>query len=191
MKRCPQCDFIYEDDQSLCDMDGRQLECVREVSPRQHAAATRLRRAQSPRRRPLPILLSAGVILGVILPLSYYVTTSQTATVRTGHAQVNLVTNNAAAPPPESTPVPESLALTPAPPPEPPATKARPAAAASRKKAGTGVPARGPARKPSPPPSGDLPARAQKPEGANGKKGSKLGAVLKKTGRILKKPFGF
>ena len=25
MKRCPQCDFIYEDDQSLCDMDGREL----------------------------------------------------------------------------------------------------------------------------------------------------------------------
>jgi len=22
MKRCPQCEFIYEDDQSLCDMDG-------------------------------------------------------------------------------------------------------------------------------------------------------------------------
>ena len=25
MKLCPQCDFIYEDDQSLCDMDGREL----------------------------------------------------------------------------------------------------------------------------------------------------------------------
>src|SRR3954470_2105220 len=22
MKRCPQCEFVYEDDQSLCDMDG-------------------------------------------------------------------------------------------------------------------------------------------------------------------------
>ena len=27
MKLCPQCEFIYEDDQSLCDMDGRELVC--------------------------------------------------------------------------------------------------------------------------------------------------------------------
>ncbi|HEY3025676.1 MAG TPA: hypothetical protein VGJ55_05965 [Pyrinomonadaceae bacterium] len=25
MKRCPQCDFVYEDDQSFCDMDGNEL----------------------------------------------------------------------------------------------------------------------------------------------------------------------
>jgi hypothetical protein len=25
MKLCPQCDFIYEDDQSVCDMDGKEL----------------------------------------------------------------------------------------------------------------------------------------------------------------------
>jgi hypothetical protein len=25
MKRCPQCEFIYEDDQSVCDMDGIRL----------------------------------------------------------------------------------------------------------------------------------------------------------------------
>jgi len=25
MKHCPQCDFIYEDDQSVCDMDGKEL----------------------------------------------------------------------------------------------------------------------------------------------------------------------
>ena len=25
MKRCPQCDFVYEDDQSFCDMDGSEL----------------------------------------------------------------------------------------------------------------------------------------------------------------------
>lgn len=25
MKRCPLCDFIYEDDQSVCDMDGIEL----------------------------------------------------------------------------------------------------------------------------------------------------------------------
>ena len=25
MKLCPQCQFIYEDDQNLCDMDGNAL----------------------------------------------------------------------------------------------------------------------------------------------------------------------
>jgi len=25
MKLCPECDFIYEDDQAVCDMDGKQL----------------------------------------------------------------------------------------------------------------------------------------------------------------------
>ena len=25
MKHCPQCDFIYEDDQNVCDMDGKEL----------------------------------------------------------------------------------------------------------------------------------------------------------------------
>ena len=25
MKRCPQCEFIYEDDQNCCDMDGVSL----------------------------------------------------------------------------------------------------------------------------------------------------------------------
>ena len=25
MKRCPQCEFIYEDEQTMCDMDGAVL----------------------------------------------------------------------------------------------------------------------------------------------------------------------
>ena len=25
MKLCPQCEFIYEDDQNTCDMDGKEL----------------------------------------------------------------------------------------------------------------------------------------------------------------------
>jgi hypothetical protein len=32
MKLCPQCEFIYEDDQRLCDMDGREL--IHDPSPR-------------------------------------------------------------------------------------------------------------------------------------------------------------
>ena len=25
MKRCPQCEFVYEDEQTVCDMDGSEL----------------------------------------------------------------------------------------------------------------------------------------------------------------------
>jgi hypothetical protein len=191
MKQCPQCDFIYEDDQSLCDMDGRELERVHEVSPRPHAATTRPPRSSTPGRRRLPALLIAGIIFGVVLPASYYVNTSQTATVHTGHAPVGATPTSAAAPRPETTPTPESPATVPDPVPGPPATRVRPAAAAPRKRVSAAVPAAGTVRKPSPPPSAERQASAPRPEGANGKKESKLGAVLKKTGRILKKPFGF
>lgn len=191
MKRCPQCAFIYEDDQSLCDMDGRELECVHEGSPSPHAATAPPPRATATRRRRLPALLIAGAIIGVALPTSYYITTSQSAAVQTDRAPVDAATTSVAAPQPETTPIPETPAPVPEPSPEPSATKAKPAAAASRKKVGAAVPAGEPARKPSPPPSAERQAKATGTEGANGKKESKLGAALKKTGRILKKPFGF
>lgn len=191
MKRCPRCDFIYEDDQGLCDMDGSELECVHEVSPAPHAATTRTPRPSALGRRRLPALLIAGVILGVVLPSSYYVNTSQTATVPTGRAPADASATTAVAPLPENTPVPEVTAPRPEPPPEPPpTTKVRPAAA-SRKRGGAKAPAVRPAIKPSPPKSAEREARAPSPQGTSGKKESKLGAVLKKTGQILKKPFGF
>ena len=40
MKRCPQCEFIYEDDQSLCDMDGVLLVFDSRNLPNHHALAT-------------------------------------------------------------------------------------------------------------------------------------------------------
>ena len=40
MKRCPQCEFIYEDDQSLCDMDGVLLVFDSRTLPSLHALAT-------------------------------------------------------------------------------------------------------------------------------------------------------
>ena len=40
MKRCPQCEFIYEDDQSLCDMDGVLLVFDSRTLPNSHALTT-------------------------------------------------------------------------------------------------------------------------------------------------------
>lgn len=37
MKRCPQCEFIYEDDQNLCDMDGSQLTLDSRLLPKLQA----------------------------------------------------------------------------------------------------------------------------------------------------------
>src|SRR5882724_12153660 len=38
MKRCPLCDFIYEDEQNLCDMDG--IELVADSGPLSHSGIT-------------------------------------------------------------------------------------------------------------------------------------------------------
>ena len=40
MKKCPQCEFIYEDDQSLCDMDGVLLVFDTRTLPNLHALTT-------------------------------------------------------------------------------------------------------------------------------------------------------
>ena len=34
MKLCPKCDFIYEDDQAFCDMDGKELTSIRSLRSR-------------------------------------------------------------------------------------------------------------------------------------------------------------
>ena len=40
MKRCPQCEFLYEDEQSLCDMDGILLVYDSRQLPHLQAIAT-------------------------------------------------------------------------------------------------------------------------------------------------------
>jgi hypothetical protein len=202
MKRCPDCNFIYEDDENRCDMDGRELERVPAASPGPHGAATRQTRplAARLRRRFLALLISV-LIPAAILTSGYYIRTSQTATEHTGHAPVGATAAGSQA---NITPAPVTPARAPSPAPEPPrpspaqppATKVRPAAEAPRKRAGGVTTTVGKlAVKPSAPPPTRQEERTSGPEGADSrkesKKESKLGAALKKTGRILKKPFGF
>ena len=76
MKRCPQCEFIYEDDQSLCDMDGIVLVFDTTPLPRLQAVtdpATDFVAAASWRNHILPMI--AAAILGSVLFLVYYVST--------------------------------------------------------------------------------------------------------------------
>src|ERR1044072_1617191 len=73
MKRCPQCEFIYEDDQSLCDMDGVLLLLDSGNLPNLHALAPIPvpAKAQSKRNRAVPAF--ATLILALVLGMVYYV----------------------------------------------------------------------------------------------------------------------
>ena len=161
MKRCPQCEFIYEDDQSLCDMDGVLLVLDSRTLPNLHALATvpAPPPKASPRRsRAVPAF--ATLVLALVLGMVYYVSTRQPTyhppAVPASTMSVAPVTMPTLEPTPEPTPVKEEV--------KPPAQPARKPATKSVAVAQT---------KPSP----------QK------KEDSKVNSILKKTGRILKKPF--
>jgi len=167
MKRCPQCEFIYEDDQSLCDMDGVLLVLDSRTLPNIHALTTVPAKVQPRRNRAVPAF--ATVILVLVLGMVYYVSTRR-HTVPTVEASVPAISTSnpvpVAAPTPEAQPSAESK--------EPPTveTKSLPAKKPAAKTVSVSVSQ----PKPSPEPKKDE---------------SKVGSILRKTGRILKKPFKF
>ncbi len=76
MKRCPQCEFIYEDDQSLCDMDGIALVFDATPLPRLQAVtdpASDFVPGANWRMHILPVV--AATILGTVMLLVYFVST--------------------------------------------------------------------------------------------------------------------
>jgi cytoskeletal protein RodZ len=170
MKRCPKCEFIYEDDQSLCDMDGVLLVLDSRTLPHLHALQTVPAPKTAPKRnRAVPAF--ATLILALVLGMVYYVSTQRKATQNAyTPAQPSAATTSN--PAPEVKPTPESQPAAEEPKPEPPKPTAATAAAVPVKKA--------PA-KPA--------ATAAKPKAEEKKEDSKVGNLLKKTGRILKKPF--
>lgn len=208
MKRCPQCEFIYEDDQSLCDMDGALLVFDSRTLPNLHALAT----VDAPlapkahwRHRTFPAM--AALILATVLSLVYFVSTQ-----RSGYSPAQI--NSPAAPPQISDPVvnPAEQAAPAAEQAAPAAEQAAPAAeqalspAASEsngatvptkeeRKPQTAKPAESPIKKDAAKssaittqPRTAAPSRTvEEPK----KEDSKVGSILKKTGRILKKPFKF
>ena len=180
MKRCPLCDFIYEDDQGVCDMDGIELvhdggeltPAAKDSTPRRPAAAGSARR-----RRSLQLVLGFG--LGAAIFSAYYSSVNRAAPAGGGQASTSY-TARPAPPVVEATPerpaasLPTPPAETPAPPPEEttPSPAPRPAPPVELRAAGTV-------------------GKRPRPGGGNKKKESKLASILNKTGRMLKKPFGF
>ncbi len=171
MKRCPKCEFIYEDEQSLCDMDGVLLVLDSRTLPNHQALQTVPATARTPPKRNRAVPAFATLILALVLGMVYYVSTQRKATQNTyTPTQPDAAaTSNSI---PQVNPTPEAQPSAEEPKPEPPKPAAATAAAVPVKKA----PAK-PAITPA------------KPKAEEKKEDSKVGNLLKKTGRILKKPF--
>lgn len=173
MKRCPQCEFIYEDDQSLCDMDGVLLVFDSRNLPNHNALATVPAKPQPRRNRAVPAF--ATLILVLVLGMVYYVSTQRKA--RQAVIEIPASAASTSMPAPEVSPTPlaqpsEAIQVSPAveePKPTPPAKQ--PAAAPAKKA----------------PVKTTTATTSSEPK----KDDSKVGSILKKTGRILKKPFKF
>ena len=179
MKRCPLCEFIYEDDQGVCDMDGIELVQDRGTSipaGKDTALKPPASSGSSRRRRTLQLLLGFG--LGAAVFSAYYTSVNQAAPVGGGQRSASYA----------GRPAPPAVEPTPAPVASPTATPPAQAPVAPAVET-TRLPASSaPATEPrAASPGGKRP----RPGDGNKKKESKLASILNKTGRILKKPFGF
>lgn len=173
MKRCPQCDFIYEDDQSLCDMDGvllvldaRNLPNLHALAPPAPAAAEK---TQAKRNRAVPAF--ATFILVLVLGMVYYVSIHRRAA------------QNSYPPPSAASAVEPAPVINPTPEPQPSQEVQAPAPEEPKPEVN---------KQPPTSPAKRQPARVSatnKTASEPKKEDSKVGSFFKKTGRILKKPF--
>ena len=213
MKRCPQCEFIYEDDQNCCDMDGISL-VLTQTTP---APLPNTPKRNGPRRSLLSV---CGVVLGVVVLAIGYASLERAVTVSSESAFVSDAAASQQVPQDQSTSHPAEDVVSPAVEPEVGASAENPSvsmvsetAKASRvaasdpnarelalKSVGTE-----PLRRnrlgtrgvvlgnipeqtridSSSPQSGSVKSTSREPE----RKDSKVVSIVKKTGRLLKKPF--
>ena len=213
MKRCPQCEFIYEDDQTCCDMDG--LDLILDENTLPGIVALETRALASPARPRRSILVSlVGVLFGVVLLAVGYASFDRVVTLNQEQA---LRPEAASANPRPS----EDQVLPPRPADPTPITKTAGAdlaasAVADRANKLTQVPKSEPSRsrvaaKPnlisSPinrngtePRTSDASSSPRseaapqvrptaKPQSSPAQKDSKIVSAIKKTGRFIRKPF--
>lgn len=88
MKRCSQCDFIYENDQSFCDLDGGELICNPTLSLPAKSVGQTAGLLKKPRWRNFTVLSFAAVILGVILFSVSYIFAHRGIPQNTSHSLV-------------------------------------------------------------------------------------------------------
>ncbi len=174
MKRCSQCDFIYEDDQHLCDMDGHELVYEPTLNPVQLDIATKpLPRSATAGARRQALAAGVAVLIAIVLSVGYSALTRESAPQHTKAPATEVIP----APPPQ----PDQPAPTPAvsPTPSPSLEKTR-VSPSSKSPIALSTPRLSDSRRERIRPQ---PARA------NHKKESRIGGFLKKTGNLLKKPF--
>src|SRR5438445_7741024 len=87
MKRFPECDFIYESDQSFCDMDGRELVQDPRLEPlQQNVAEEPTTPAVKSKWRSFIFPVAATVVLVAVLFLAYYGFTHRTTPQHTNQS---------------------------------------------------------------------------------------------------------
>ena len=96
MKRCPQCEFIYEDDQSCCDMDGIDLVFDHATPPVTQPKTSQPGKRKTSRR---PLLSICAVVFGVLMLAIGYAALERAMTVSSEPAA--LVVNSSAKPAPQ------------------------------------------------------------------------------------------
>ncbi len=168
MKRCPECEFIYEDDQSLCDMDGILLVFDSQKLPKPKLTGFHWR------GRIIPAL--AALVLSTVLVLVYNVSTRQSANLNT-YSPGGLTNSQPQAAPILTSPS-EEKATENKPSPSPKSPEPKPANTSGSKSVD---PKKAKETKT---------ATTQKTASTQPQKSdSKVESIFKKTGRILKKPF--
>jgi len=191
MKRCPQCDFLYEDEQSLCDMDGERLVTDARALVQQSAVTIEPAhlpiKSQSSRRA---VLLFAGIFIALVMFVLYYASSRELdSNPEIPSAAVESPEIKSESSTPQSTP--ETFSASPAVKPAParpstnPSSNARTIPSPALNSSTPLRPTTGKKNEQKPKP-GSL---SQKPVAAEQKKDSRIESFLKKTGRILKKPF--
>ncbi|MCM3902966.1 MAG: hypothetical protein ND866_14765 [Pyrinomonadaceae bacterium] len=188
MKRCSQCDFIYEDDQQLCDMDGQELVYEPTLQSFQIKAATKPSTPSAKLRgRRLVLLAATAVLIGTVLCVGYSGFTSENVPQNSKGASTNVIRV------PQSKPnrIHATPAISPAPAVSPtPAPSYSPRSDKTKVTGNRATPlASSISRFPSTNPK-QKSARSE-PAKANHKKDSGIRGFFKKTGKILKRPFKF
>lgn len=185
MKRCPECDFIYENDQRFCDMDGRELPSApRPLLPTGVMVAKPPARLVKSQRRRLVVRVAAALILGAVLFLAFYGFMHRIPAQNIVFSSAKVLASSTA---PNAVLATRSSALT---------ERNTLSPMETSDVSVDDVPTLHSARAKSIAPRYRPPVRRrQAPKSdanqANHKKESKVGSFFRKTGRLLKKPFSF
>ncbi|CAN5537632.1 hypothetical protein BH20ACI3_BH20ACI3_34730 [soil metagenome] len=117
MKRCPQCDFIYEDEQHLCDMDGYELVYEPNFQPLpisgSHLSTKPPVQLVKSARRRLMLWFAIVFLLGTALFVGYSGFTSKFAPQTIKSPSTNVIKDPQ--PPPDHVPVTPTVSPGPSP----------------------------------------------------------------------------